>query len=338
MNRAHTMIQRIKQAGRIGSWVGVMSGLLLMASLATAQGGRQSQMGTGNAATAGVLGSVSLGSIAASKVYTSASYATAGVGLRNQPGGGIVINGLSGAPKAAFLYWAVITQGAPLAPDQSITLQKLLPAASSSVSLTGTVIGAGAQPCWAGDRITVYRAAVPLTVATGNGFYKVVLKAGASGSTAGEDPWVGGGLPMFEGASLVLVGSGTSTVAIYDKALAANTFLGSLNYSLTLPKAAPGNATFWDNIGADGQHGISRIEDPSYDDITNINGLAVAGYGSIYNDSDWNGSAGLPLPQLWDDTGHNVTVATPMGTTSLNVTFYSQNDCLTPVANVVAVR
>ena len=76
-------------------------------------------------------------------------------------------------------------------------------------------------------------------------------------------------------------------------------------------------------------------------ETTTINGLAVAGPGSAYNDSDWNGSAGYPLPQLWDDTGHNVTAASPRGTTRLNVTFKTNSatpDCLTPVANVVEVH
>lgn len=46
-----------------------------------------------------------------------------------------------------------------------------------------------------------------------------------------------------------------------------------------------------------------------------FNGHAVTGPGSAYNNSDWNGSAGYPLPRPWDDTGHNITAATPSGTT-----------------------
>jgi len=177
-------------------------------------------------------------------------------------------------------------------------------------------------------------------VATGNGLYKVTLKPGASGTTSGADPWVAAPLPLFEGASIVLVGTGTGNVAVYDSGLSGSTFNTSLSYSLILPTTATGSLTLWDNIGADGQQGKSRTSIVAKE-TTTINGLAVAGPGSAYNDSDWNGSAGYPLPQLWDDTGHNVTAASPRGTTRLNVTFKTNSatpDCLTPVANVVEVH
>jgi hypothetical protein len=96
----------------------------------------------------------------------------------------------------------------------------------------------------------------------------------------------------------------------------------------------------WDNIGADGQHGsAARTAAASIsDETTTINGFPVAGAGSMYLDSDWNGSAGLPVTQLWDDTGHDITAAAPPGTVNLNVVINSvllSADCLTPVANVV---
>jgi len=42
-------------------------------------------------------------------------------------------------------------------------------------------------------------------------------------------------------------------------------------------------------------------------EITTIGGPAFAGPGSAYWDSDWNGSSGLPVPELWDDTGPDIT-------------------------------
>ncbi|PYX58277.1 MAG: hypothetical protein DMG73_10915, partial [Acidobacteria bacterium] len=234
-----------------------------------------------------------------------------------------------------------ITQGPPTAADQSVIVQRLFPTpASVAVNVVGTAVGSGAQPCWTGTTITVFRGTIPLTVATGNGLYKVTLKPGASGTTGGADPWVAAPLPLFEGASIVLVGTGTGNVAVYDSGLSGATFNTSLSYSLILPTTATGSLTLWDNIGADGQQGKSRTSIVAKE-TTTINGLAVAGPGSAYNDSDWNGSAGYPLPQLWDDTGHNVTAASPRGTTRLNVTFKTNSatpDCLTPVANVVEVH
>jgi len=61
----------------------------------------------------------------------------------------------------------------------------------------------------------------------------------------------------------------------------------------------------------------------------------IAGPGSALNlTGDWNGSSGFPLPQLWDDTGHQFPSS---GASTLNITFdgANQNDCLTGVANVV---
>jgi hypothetical protein len=72
---------------------------------------------------------------------------------------------------------------------------------------------------------------------------------------------------------------------------------------------------------------------------TLLNGSAIAGPGSNANDSDWNGNSGLPLPQLWDDVGHDISTAAGPGTTQLNFNISvssSMWDCLTPVANVVS--
>jgi len=272
----------------------------------------------------------------------NASYATGGKGMRNQAAAGIVISGANKPIKAAVIYWAVITNGSPTAADQSVIVQRLFPTpASAAVTVTGTAVGSGPQPCWSGTTITVYRGTIPFTVATGNGSYQVTLKPGASGTTKGANPWVAGSLPLFEGASIVLVGTGTGTVAIYDAGLSGTTFNTTLTYSLILPATASGRLTLWDNIGADGQQGTSRTSLIAKEKTT-INGHAVAGPGSAYNDSDWNGSAGYPLPQLWDDTGHDVTAAAPAGTTNLNVVFKTNDgampDCLTPVANIVEVH
>jgi hypothetical protein len=152
-------------------------------------------------------------------------------------------------------------------------------------------------------------------------------------------------LPLFEGASIVIVGGGSAQVSIFDSGLSGSTFKANLGltYTLTLPTSASGTLTLFDNIGADGQQGISRTAVKSAaDETTTINSVVIAGPGSNCNDSDWNGGAGNPLPQLWDDTGHDITAATPNGTTSLRITIKNKGDvppdCLTPVANVIQVQ
>jgi hypothetical protein len=148
-------------------------------------------------------------------------------------------------------------------------------------------------------------------------------------------------LPLWEGASIVLIGSGTGTVSIFDSGLAGDTFTPNppAEYELTLPVKTPGAKTLFTNIGADGKHGDGYLAEKSYsDEVTTINGVAVAGPGSNYNDGDWNGSSGFPLPQLWDDTGHDITTVAPKGTSSLTIKISSALSpaaCLTPVANVV---
>jgi hypothetical protein len=283
---------------------------------------------------------------------TNASYSTAGVALRNRGAGNISISGLVGAPRLTFLYWAVITMGAPLAPDRTIQIQRLDPVpASALVNVNGSVIGVGPAPCWGpqGSIITVFRAVVPPAVATGNGSYQLTMLPGAGGKVNGADPWIGAPvLPLLEGASLVMIGKGVGKVSVFDAGLAGKTFAPNpnpFNYVLALPVAAiPGKRMLLDNIGADGQHvdGASREAVTSFsDETTTINGFPIAGPGSDYVDSDWNGSSGLPVPELWDDTGHNITIVsqdTSGPVVNLNIKIHSAlgpADCLTPVANIV---
>lgn len=330
--------------------------LILTLASATAQTDLTSEqsaqvggMGDGSTATAGQFAS-SIGAVTPAAAPSSgAQFASGGVGLRNRGTGAIGISGVITPVKAAFIYWAVITSGPAPTADKSIMVQRLSPTPASSVTnVAGTIVGTGPQPCWAGDTITVFRGSVPTTVATGNGLYKVTLLSGASGSTSGGDPWVGTpALPLFDGASIVIIGTGPSTqkVVIYDSGLAGVTFQGKpgISYSLILPTAASGTLTLFDNIGADGQQGTSRKAVSGVaDEITKINGKLVAGPGSPYNDSDWNGSSARPLPQLWDDTGHDITAATPSGTINLNITIANKGealfDCMTPVANIVSFK
>ena len=75
------------------------------------------------------------------------------------------------------------------------------------------------------------------------------------------------------------------------------------------------------------------------DERTTILGVPVAGPGTTYTDSDWNGNDSNPLPSLWDTTGHafQAPVFSPVLTVTVtSVSGIFPTDCLTPVANIVA--
>jgi hypothetical protein len=279
--------------------------------------------------------------LSASNVFFGSGYGSGAVGLRNRLVGGIEVSSVLTPIKAAYLYWAVITNGAPPAAVKKPTIARRSPTTSAAAILTGAAVGTGASPCWTGNTITVFRASVPLSVVSGGaGLYEVRFPAGASGDPSGGDPWYGTQvLPLMEGASLVMVGKGASTIALYDIGLAGTTFSGSQSYSLLLPVAYTGTTLDITNIGADGQHGFTRkAESYVSDEVTTINGTAIAGTGSPYHDSDWNGSIAQPLPELWDNTNHDIKFAVSARATVLNVGISSSGDCLTPVANVVRVK
>lgn len=186
----------------------------------------------------------------------------------------------------------------------------------------------------------MYRASVPLSVAKGGGLYEISFPTGASGTPNNQNPWlVGSGFPMLEGASLVFIYGGTNTVAIYDVGLAGQTQLsGTLTYTLQLPRSYTAYLRY-DNIGADGQIGFGRQPSSNTSkEETYVGGTKIAGPGSNYNDSLWNGGVSGPVPQLWDTTAIDLTSAVPAGLTAMAMTHTAASDCITPVANVIAVR
>jgi len=334
------MLGSVKSAS-LGISASVLAFAVAGNTVAFAQSGTSASPTFDAKAMAHSLSAVDAALPAPAMVWTRANYGTGGVALRNRGAGSIGVSGVTGAVQAAFIYWAVIGANAA---SGSIIVQRRFPTPVASVTLTGTVVGVGPNPCWvaATTPITVYRAAIPLSIATGNGDYEVRLLPGAGGSTAGGDPWVGTQvLPLWEGASVVIVGTGAGTVNLFDVGFAGATFITPFNYTLTLAGAGtPATSFLWDNIGADGQIGgfPGRAATASVSgETTTINGLLLSGPGSTMDlTGDWNGSSGFPLPQLWDDTGHAFTLPTPAST--LSITFgpdTGQTDCLTTVANVV---
>lgn len=324
---------------------------LLMVALAStawtvegAQAASSYALGTSASPTVGTSDAAAMATVAApaaaaANTYQRAQYSTGGTGLRNRASGGITISGVVPPVKAAFLYWAVIDNGAAKASEASVTIRRVLPTPERSLTLQGKAVGSGVSPCWGGTGITVYKTTVPPVLANGNGSYKIILGKGSYGSGDGGDPWTPPvAFPLWDGASLVVVGTGTSRVSIFDKGLSGSTYKGALSYSLPLAAAA-GGAVLFEDITADGQIGVSRLAQAGIPaKTTYINGVAIAGPGSTARDSDYDGSSGLPLPLLWDDVGRDVTSAAS-GRRTLEVSIISQsgiaNDCNTPVANIV---
>jgi len=337
----------------------VAAGAVLLAPCAVRAQGEAAQsgksFGTINSPVGTDIGGQSVAPTSAlspADTYKNAQYSSGGIGLRNLGTGTLHISGVVTPVKAAFLYWAVITNNAATSADKSVKLTQTFPAGKSE-TVTGTLIGTGASPCWPGNTISVFKAAVPVGDVSGNGSYQVAFTgSGASGSTKGEDPWLADKLPLLEGVSLVVVGSGTGTVYLFDSGLAGKTFGNHSNpeqfsYTLSLPTATNGGQVLFESIGADGQIGSSRTAGNVANDqpdlaakALQINGAVASGPFSadyIDFDSDWNGNAGAPLPRLWDDVGHDITAFAPDGTKSLPMTITTYGDCLTPVANLVAV-
>lgn len=277
--------------------------------------------------------------------YNAAEYATGGVGLRNQEERSIIISGLPVPSSAvdAYLYWVfLLNTTTPPPPVTGMKLCRTWPVGPTAacVTLSGTLIAIGGDPCWGSVGAYIYRAQVPVSVASGNGNYFARTLPGASGLTDGEDPWVGPVVfQLAEGASLVIVSTGVHTVSLYDTGIAGLTSIGlPVAYTLLLPVPTTGGTVLWDNFGSDGQVGASRTANTAAQETTMINQCPIAGpgIGAVDSDSDWNGNAGAPLPQLWDDTGHDISCAAPQGTTSLNVLFTSPGDCWNVVGNVVS--
>lgn len=325
-----------------------MAALLSLGSVASAQGD-PNWLGTSTSGfTAGLAQPQQL-NIPLSYQYSSASYGTGGVALRNRSQGYIQISGVTGPTQAAYLYWAVLLSNpteTQLKHVAEMQLQREYPTGvgSATEQVKGTLLNVGGDPCWGSTGTWVYRAAVPTSLATGNGIYKVVIPPAGAGLTDGEDPW--GGKPVFplwEGASLVIVGTGAANVGLLD-GQAGTTFAGTYSNYYALPATvATGSQVLFDNFGYDGQIGSRNKIDATWE-TTTVTGnpsaisVLVAGPGGETGDSDWDGSAGWPLPQLWDDTRHPISNAFAAGDTSVLVQYDSSSDCVGTVGAVISVE
>ncbi len=285
---------------------------------------------------------VELGDIRPIVSLERARYQTGGVALRNLDMGSITISGIppGSAIRGAALYWSYTGLDDPISGvHDKIQIRRLRPSpVGGNVTVTGALVGMGPDPCWSGGSVWVYRAVVT-NVVTGAGVYLITLMPGATGSIAGEDPWLSSPPPHAEGASMVVVYTNDiepmGTVLLYDVGLAGATFSGTLTYNLVSP--VDGLAVRWDMGGEDGQIGasVSPVLNLA-GEIGFLNATQVYGPGSPINDSFWNGSDGDPLPQLQDT--HGVAIEERIGPNiPIAVMHNSFGDCLTPDYNVLLV-
>ena len=341
--------------GRIAVAAVAMAALLSSGSVANAQADPNWLGTTSSGLTAGLAEPQQL-EIPLTYQYSNASYGTGGVALRNRSEGYIQISGVTGPTQAAYLYWAVLLSNPTQAQVNSVASVQLQreypmgvvgPTGSPIVPtefLVGTLLNVGGDPCWGSTGTWVYRAVVSTSLATGNGTYKVVIPPAAAGLTDGENPW--GEKPVFplwEGASLVIVGQGSANVGLLD-GQAGTTFAYTYSNYYQLPATvATGSQVLFDNFGYDGQISYGRIPTDTWE-TTIVTGIpsaitvVVAGPGGETGDSDWDGSAGWPLPQLWDDTRHFISNAFAPGDSSVFVQYYASGDCVGTVGAVISVK
>jgi hypothetical protein len=191
------------------------------------------------------------------------------------------------------------------------------------------------DPCWGMVGNHSYMADVTHLVPIGghlNQDYQVVLQFGAETSTTGQNPWSApepNQKVRVEGATLVVVyrtKDTTGAVFVYD-ALNNSMFSGTAQFDLLHP-GLDGLARFT-MAGADGQRGLSGYDNVGSNELTFFNGAQIAG--PPVASSDWDGSDGWPLVQLWDTHTHEVK----LGGAVSEVRYQASGDCLVPVAFVI---
>ena len=282
----------------------------------------------------------SIGQVNPSLHFVDAGHVANGVGLRNRRTGTITLDAIppDATILAAYLYWGWNGLSSPVSGQHNkMGLKRLILGSPGSTVVTGTLVGSGDDPCWiSGSSNFVYRAEVTSFV-LGNGDYQVLLRPGATGSTNGADPWASSvDPPLAEGASLVVIYSlpGFHTL-VYDSGLAGNFFSSDFGYTLDFNGLTVGGGYIWTNIGMDGQIGGGLLATSAVSgEKTFLKNILLAGPGAPNNDSDWNGSDGNPLPQLWDTSSHHIGPILTGGETSVQVDFVVQ-ECLVSVANVI---
>jgi hypothetical protein len=347
------------------------AGLFALSALsmtAYAQGGSQPRIRTRHRRVAR-LALLTPSALHPSGIYNQAAHVAAGAGLRNSGEATIRLRGMpsDAIVRQAWLYWDFTGLDFPGLAQTQVILTRLDSSGEMSMErpVNGSQIGTGADPCWiySGDADVSHNFAFKADVSdmvNGNGDYIVSLLPGAASATDGSVPFSAGSPttgPLAEGASLVVIYQSKiepmGTVLVYDLGLAGDEFAASPSpgFSYAISQVpAPGNGpSIFTEIGADGQQATFPNGLQGYLSFksTKLNSTVIAGPGATNagtafdpdHDSDWNGSDGGPLNQLWDTHSHDVTGLLKFGNNSISIYDSSDGgDCLVGIANVLTVR
>lgn len=258
----------------------------------------------------------------------AAGHVANGVALRNMVSGTIATRGVpAGAPiKAAFLYWNYGDNLAVGAATETMIFNGHL--------VTGVKVADNADLCWGGTGNHTYRTNVGAFIPLSNPNQDYYIGGGGV-TTNGLNPWVANPTTTRKnnGAALIVFYGSTTAVPVAGDAMLYDTFSGTAMIggggTFTLTHAALTGAAQFTMVGADGQRGAGNTNTASNEigkfDTVQFSGPPVAA-------SDWDGSAGLPTPQLWDVHTHDVTLN---GTTSSVVDYTTPTDCVAPVVFII---
>ncbi|MDD9970266.1 MAG: hypothetical protein OXR73_28755 [Myxococcales bacterium] len=261
-----------------------------------------------------------------------AEHVANGVALRDRTRGFIHSRGVPPGSQVirSYLFWNY-SDGVREAPGVASVL-------FDGNLVVGSKTADNTDPCWgkAGNHSFVADVTAFTTQAGGtNQDYEVVVVFDGKTSTLGQNPWAPQLLSdvLLEGATLVVVYRNRATHGqLYLFAPPGdNMFYGSAIYML--PSPGIGRALFT-AFGADGQRGAGHDNDPlASNEITLVNASQVAG--PAVAASDWDGSDGWPLPQLWDTHTHVVEIREQVSRVEYNS---AGGDCLVPVGFVLDLQ
>lgn len=256
-----------------------------------------------------------------------------GTGTRNAGYGSIRLRGapLGAVLVRAFLFWGGVDLLSNLPPTQTINFE--------GQPVIGRLYGTTPEPCWTSTAsLGAYIADVTnLVPAVIDGDYQV--DGFPSNISNGRDPWQTPDIavPLADGATLLVIYSHASIPTNFRVTISLGP-TGYLGAPLIVPNAIPTSTGLvrFTRFGADGQigSGVTPLAIGT-GERTFVNGVQIAGPGSPANDSDWNGTDGVPLNQLWDTHTTDVTnvpLPVPNGYT---VTYDNSFDCFYPLAHVM---
>lgn len=263
------------------------------------------------------------------RTFEYADHVANGVAMRNRTAGTIHLRGAPVPSKvlAALLYFNFS--------DGSQDGQRIVPVLFNANRVLAHKTGDHDDPCWGMAGNHSYVADVTQLVPIGgnlNQDYQVVLEFNTETSTTGQSPFSSpepSQKVRTEGATLVVVyrtKDTTGPVFVYE-ALNNSMFSATAQFDLLHPNLT--NMARFTMVGADGQRGFGGYDNLGSNELTFFDGNQIAG--PPIASSDWDGSAGWPLPQLWDTHTHNVKLNGSLS----SVRYQASGDCLVPVAFVI---